>query len=124
VFKTDVYRLCRWLNRDRELIPASTLEKPPSAELAPNQKDQDSLPPYEVLDAILRSYVEDMADPARIIEAGHDPATVERVVRLVVKSEYKRWQAPPGLRVSSRAFGMGRRLPLAQRWHLPGSGLL
>ena len=123
VFKTDVYRLCRWLNREREIIPVSTLTKPPSAELAPNQKDQDSLPPYDVLDAILRAYVEGMVDPADIIDAGHDPATVERVVRLVVKSEYKRWQAPPGLRVSPKAFGMGRRMPLAQRWHLTGRGV-
>ena len=118
VFKTDVYRLARWMNRDREVIPVSTLDKPPSAELAPNQKDQDSLPPYEVLDAILRLYVEGLVDPARIIAEGHDPATVERVIRLVVRSEYKRGQAAPGLRVSPRAFGMGRRIPLAQRWHL------
>ena len=123
VFKTDVYRLCRWLNRERELIPISTLTKPPSAELAPNQKDQDSLPPYDELDAILRLYVEGMVDPAKIVDAGHDPAIVERVVKLVVKSEYKRWQAPPGLRVSAKAFGMGRRMPLAQRWHLTGRGL-
>jgi len=124
VFKTDVYRLCHFINREMELIPQATLDKPPSAELAPGQKDQDSLPPYEVLDAILRLYVEGVVDPAQIVAQGHDPETVERVVSLVVKSEYKRWQAPPGLRVSSRAFGMGRRLPLAQRWHLPGSGVL
>lgn len=124
VFKTDVYRLARFINREVEIIPQATLDKPPSAELAPDQKDQDSLPPYEVLDAILRLYVEGVVDPAQIVAEGHDPATVARVVSLVVKSEYKRWQAPPGLRVSSRAFGMGRRLPLAQRWHSSGSGLL
>jgi NAD+ synthase (glutamine-hydrolysing) len=116
VFKTDVYRLCRHLNADAEVIPESTLTKPPSAELAPNQKDEDSLPPYAVLDEILRRYVESMANADSIVAEGFDRATVERVVRLVVRSEHKRWQAAPVLRVSSRAFGSGRRMPLAQRW--------
>lgn len=117
VFKTDVYRIARWLNREREIIPASTLEKPPSAELAPDQTDQDSLPPYAVLDAILHLYVEGVVDPDAIVARGHPRELVERVVRMVVRSEYKRWQAAPVLRVSPRAFGSGRRIPLAQRWN-------
>ncbi|MDP6931428.1 MAG: NAD+ synthase [Myxococcota bacterium] len=121
LFKTDVYRLARWLNRDQELIPQAILDKPPSAELAPDQCDQDSLPAYEDLDAILKLYVEGTVDPERIIAAGHPRERVERVVTLVVRSEYKRWQAAPGLRVSPRAFGTGRRIPLAQRWHHPHS---
>jgi NAD+ synthetase len=116
VFKTDVYRLARWINRAHEVIPVATIEKPPSAELAPNQTDQDSLPPYEQLDAILRLYVEGVVDPDAIVARGHPRAIVERVVRMVVRSEYKRWQAAPGLRVSPRAFGSGRRIPLAQVW--------
>jgi len=123
VFKTDVYRVARWLNRDRELIPDSTLTKPPSAELAPGQADQDSLPPYPVLDAILRMYVEELVDPQEIVARGYDAALVRRVVRMVVRSEYKRWQMAPGLRVTSKAFGSGRRIPLAQRWHTPSGGL-
>ncbi len=123
VFKTDVYRVCRWLNRDGELIPESTLTKPPSAELAPDQTDQDSLPPYPLLDAILRMYVEELIDPVEIVARGHDAALVRRIVRMVVRSEYKRWQMPPGLRVTSKAFGSGRRIPLAQRWHTPAGGL-
>ncbi len=116
VFKTDVYRLARWINRDDEIIPVATITKPPSAELAPNQTDQDSLPPYDQLDAILRLYVEGVVDPEDIVACGHPRAIVERVVRMVVRSEYKRWQAAPGLRVSPRAFGSGRRIPLAQVW--------
>ena len=116
VFKTDVYRLSRQVNADGELIPESTLTKPPSAELAPNQKDEDSLPAYAVLDGILRLYVEGVQDTEAIVARGYDRALVERVIRMVVRSEYKRWQAAPVLRVSPRAFGSGRRIPLAQRW--------
>ena len=116
VFKTDVYRLSQYCNRDIIRIPLTTISKPPSAELAPNQTDQDSLPPYAVLDAILRLYVEGVADTDSIVAKGYDRALVERVVRLVVKSEHKRWQAAPVLRVSARAFGSGRRIPLANRW--------
>ena len=116
VYKTDVYRLSRHANVAGIVIPESTLTKPPSAELAPDQKDEDSLPPYAVLDAILRRYVEAGANADSIVAAGFDRATVERVVRMVVGSEHKRWQAAPVLRVSSRAFGSGRRMPLAQRW--------
>lgn len=121
VFKTDVYRLCRWMNRDGDVVPKPILDKPPSAELAWGQTDQDSLPPYEVLDDVLRLYVEGMVDPEEIIAQGHDAETVRRIVRMVVLAEYKRWQAAPALRVSPKAFGTGRRLPLAQRWHLRGS---
>jgi len=124
VFKTDIYRVCRWLNRDSELIPRSTLTKPPSAELAPGQKDQDTLPPYAELDAILRMYVEELMDPKDIVARGHPRQIVQRIVGLVVRSEYKRWQMAPGLRVTSKAFGSGRRLPLAQQWHSRHTGLL
>ena len=115
VYKTDVYRICRWINRDREIIPEATLTKPPSAELAPGQKDQDSLPPYEVLDALLRRHIDEGADAEDLLASGFSPALVERIVPMVARAEYKRWQAPPVLRVSRRAFGYGRRRPLAAR---------
>jgi NAD+ synthetase len=114
--KTLVYRLARWMNRDREVIPAASIAKPPSAELRPDQTDQDSLPPYDVLDAILEEYVVRHRTPAEIVSAGHAEADVRRVVRLIDGAEYKRRQAAPGLKVTSRAFGVGRRLPVAQRW--------
>ncbi len=114
--KTMVYRVARWVNRDREIIPAPSLTKPPSAELRPNQTDQDSLPPYEVLDAILDQYVVRNYSAAEIVRSGHDEATVRRVLRLIDLSEYKRRQAAPGLKVTSKAFGMGRRFPIAQRY--------
>ncbi len=116
VFKSDVYRLARTINRAEEIIPAATITKSPSAELAPDQTDQDSLPPYDQLDAILRLYVEGVVEPDDIVARGHPRAIVERVVQMVVRSEYKRWQAAPGLRVSPRAFGSGRRIPLAHSW--------
>ncbi len=114
--KTLVYRLARWLNRTGERIPESTITKPPSAELRPNQTDQDSLPPYEVLDAILDAYVVGHRTPAEIVAMGLPEADVRRVVRLIDGAEYKRRQAAPGIKVTSRAFGMGRRVPIAQRW--------
>ncbi|MCX8156462.1 MAG: NAD+ synthase [Verrucomicrobiae bacterium] len=114
--KQMVYRLARWINREREIIPQASLTKPPSAELRPNQKDQDSLPPYEVLDAILERYVVQGQTVAEILAAGFAEADVRRVVRLIDLSEYKRRQAAPGLKVTSKAFGMGRRLPIAQRF--------
>ncbi|MFH1468948.1 MAG: NAD+ synthase [Pseudomonadota bacterium] len=116
VFKTDVYRLARHFNRDHEIIPEYILTRPPSAELAPDQTDEASLMPYAELDAILHLYLEERWDPSAIEAQGFDPAHVRRAVRLVIRSEYKRWQAPPGLRVTVRAFGTGRRHPLAQRW--------
>ena len=114
--KTWVYRVSRWMNRDREIIPSSSITKAPSAELRPNQTDQDSLPPYEVLDAILEAYVVEDRPAAEIIATGFSEADVRRVVRLIDLSEYKRRQAAPGLKVTSRAFGVGRRQPVAQRW--------
>jgi NAD+ synthetase len=122
--KTMVYELARWINSDyasrtnqkREIIPKSTIEKPPSAELRPNQKDQDTLPPYEVLDEILRLYVEENLSARDIIAHGFDEKTVRWVQRRVDLNEYKREQAPPGLKVTTRAFGVGRRMPIAQKY--------
>jgi NAD+ synthetase len=114
--KTMVYRLARWANRAREIIPLPSLTKPPSAELRPNQTDQDSLPPYDMLDAILEAYVVECRPVADIIAVGFPETTVRQVVRLIDRSEYKRRQAAPGLKVTSRAFGLGRRIPIAQRF--------
>jgi NAD+ synthetase len=112
--KTMVYRLARWINRDRELIPASSLTKPPSAELRPNQTDQDTLPPYDILDAILEQSVVEARSLPDIVALGFNEADVRRVVRLIEQNEYKRRQAAPGLKVTSKAFGVGRRIPIAQ----------
>jgi NAD+ synthase (glutamine-hydrolysing) len=114
--KTLVYKLAEHLNRDREVIPRRTIDKPPSAELRPDQKDQDTLPPYDVLDAILKLYVEDHLGVSEIVAAGFDAETVRWVTRKVDFNEYKRKQAAPGLKITSRAFGMGRRMPIAQRF--------
>lgn len=114
--KTMIYRVSKWINREREIIPDSSITKPPSAELRPNQCDQDSLPPYDVLDAILDLYVVQMKSMSDIIAAGFDEATVRRAIRLIDLSEYKRRQAAPGLKVTTKAFGVGRRMPIAQRF--------
>jgi NAD+ synthase (glutamine-hydrolysing) len=114
--KTMVYRLARWVNRQREIIPESSITKPPSAELRLNQTDQDSLPPYEVLDGILEEYVVNLKTAAEIVAMGFDEAVVKRIIRLIDFSEYKRRQAAPGLKVTSKAFGVGRRMPIAQRY--------
>lgn len=114
--KTMVYRLTRWINREREIIPLASITKPPSAELRPNQTDQDSLPPYELLDAILEAYVVRGQGAAEIVAVGFDATTVGRVIRLIDASEYKRRQAAPGIKVTTKAFGMGRRIPIAQRY--------
>ena len=114
--KTSVYRLARYINRDQEIIPVSTIEKPPSAELKPGQVDQDTLPPYDLLDRILQLYVEDNLSAVEIIGKGYDAPTVRWVQRRVDLNEYKRAQAVPGLKVTSRAFGSGRRMPIAQRF--------
>jgi len=114
--KTMIYQLARWMNRDREIIPKSTIEKPPSAELKPNQKDQDTLPPYDILDEILQLYVEENLSARDIIARGFDEKTVRWIQRRVDLNEYKREQAAPGLKVTSRAFGMGRKMPIAQRY--------
>ncbi len=115
--KTLVYRLARHLNRGGELIPAASIAKPPSAELAPDQTDQDTLPPYEELDAVLSRYVEKRQGPAEIVAAGYGRRLVCDIIRKVERNEYKRQQAPPGLKVTSKAFGSGRRIPLAQRYY-------
>jgi NAD+ synthase (glutamine-hydrolysing) len=114
--KTTLYEVARWLNRKREIIPISTIEKAPSAELKPDQKDQDTLPPYDVLDEILQLYVEENLSARDIIARGFDKKTVRWVQRRVDLNEYKREQAAPGLKVTSRAFGMGRKMPIAQRY--------
>jgi len=115
--KTRVYSLCQWLNlhaKTGEIIPSNILIKPPSAELKPGQLDQDSLPPYEILDDILYRLVENYESPEQIIEAGYDADTVKRVVQMVMRAEFKRRQAPPGLKISDRAFGTGWRMPIAK----------
>jgi NAD+ synthetase len=114
--KTLVYELSRWINRNGEIIPASTIEKPPSAELRPDQTDQDSLPPYDLLDAVLALYVEENLSLGEIVARGYDETLVRRIAGMVDRNEYKRKQAAPGLKVTGRAFGMGRILPLAQRY--------
>jgi len=114
--KTMVYRLAKWINREREIIPVSSLAKAPSAELRPNQTDQDSLPPYEVLDGILEQSVVQGKSLREIVALGFAEADVRRVVRLIEFNEYKRWQAAPGLKVTTKAFGVGRRMPIAQRY--------
>ena len=114
--KTSVYRLANYINREKELIPASTIEKPPSAELKHDQKDQDTLPPYDLLDRVLQLYVEENLSVMEIINKGFDAVTVRWIQRRVDLNEYKRAQAAPGLKVTSRAFGSGRRMPIAQRF--------
>jgi NAD+ synthase (glutamine-hydrolysing) len=118
VFKGTVYRLVRWRNEQagRELVPASVLERPPSAELRAEQTDQDSLPPYEVLDAILAGYVEEDLDAVELVRRGLPREEVERVIRMVDRAEYKRRQAPPGIKISTKAFGRDRRLPITNRY--------
>ena len=116
VSKTLVYRLAWYINRDGMVIPQAVLEKPPSAELRPGQKDEDSLPPYEVLDPILHLYIDENRSAEEIAREGFDPATVRWVVRTVDRNEYKRRQAAPGLKVTAKAFGMGRRMPIAARY--------
>jgi NAD+ synthetase len=116
VYKTTVYKMARWINRDAEIIPESSITKPPSAELRPDQTDQDSLPPYEVLDKILKLYIEQFKESDEIVEAGFDEALVSKVLRMVDGNEFKRMQAAPTIRVSIKAFGSGRQMPIAQRW--------
>ena len=116
VLKTDIYKIARWINREREVIPSNSIIKPPSAELRPNQTDQDSLPPYETLDAILDLYVVRNLSREDIIKQGFEASVVHDVLNKINFSEYKRRQAAPGLKISARAFGMGRRIPIAQRF--------
>jgi len=114
VFKTMVYRLGRFINEEHVVIPEACFTKPPSAELRPDQTDQDSLPPYEVLDPIVAAYVEDGQDADEIAALGHPKALVSKILTAIDRSEYKRRQAPPGLRITAKAFGMGRRMPIAR----------
>ena len=114
--KTMVYRLSRYLNSRRQVIPPATIDKPPSAELRPDQKDSDTLPPYEILDAILEDYIEDLHSAEQIAaDRKFDLDLVRRVIRMVDRSEYKRQQAAPGLKISAKAFGYGRRFPIAAK---------
>ena len=112
-----MFDLCRWRNTqgDRPVIPPQVITKPPSAELKPNQFDQDTLPPYEILDPIIQAYVEDDLTVAEIAAMGFDEATVRRTVKMIDRNEYKRRQTPPGVKITPRAFGRDRRLPLAAR---------
>ncbi|HUO45794.1 MAG TPA: NAD+ synthase [Acidimicrobiia bacterium] len=112
VFKTTVYALANWRNKQSEVIPQRTIDKPPSAELRPDQKDSDSLPLYDILDPVLALYIEEDRSVEEIIEAGHDPATVRRVVEMVDRNEYKRRQAAPGVKITTKSFGRDRRLPI------------
>ncbi|NDE72023.1 MAG: NAD(+) synthase, partial [Actinobacteria bacterium] len=122
IFKVDVWRLARWRNElarkrgEIEPIPVNSIEKEPSAELRPGQKDSDSLPPYPLLDQLLDIYIEKNGDAAEIIKAGFDKALVDRVITMVDRAEYKRRQYPPGTKVSAIAFGKDRRLPMTSRW--------
>ncbi|MFS0514117.1 NAD+ synthase [Nostoc sp. UIC 10607] len=114
--KTRVYSLCHWLNRNNEIIPQNVLTKAPSAELKPGQVDQDSLPPYEILDDILQRLIHNHQSAAQIVAAGHDAVIVDRVIQMVARAEFKRRQAPPGLKITDRAFGTGWRMPIASNW--------
>ncbi len=117
VTKVQVFSLCRWLNRHRGLIPTATIEKPPSAELRPDQKDTDTLPPYEVLDAVIQDYVEDFLSPEEIVKKRNLTLDlVADLIRRIHRAEYKRRQAPPAIRVSKKAFRAGRRYPIVQGW--------
>ena len=116
VYKTQVYQLAEYINRDKEIIPINSIIKPPSAELRPDQKDSDSLPEYDILDTILKEYVEHRLSSAGIIKLGYDEQIVRRVIRLVNIAEHKRYQTPPILRVSPKAFGMGRRMPIVGKY--------
>jgi NAD+ synthase (glutamine-hydrolysing) len=118
VYKGQVYRLVRWRNAEagRELVPASVLDRPPSAELRYEQRDDESLPPYDVLDQILEGYIEEDLDAIELVNRGLPAAEVERVIRMVDRAEYKRRQAPPGIKISTKAFGRDRRLPITNRY--------
>lgn len=116
VYKTDVYRLAAYINKDENIIPQNTISKPPSAELRPNQKDSDSLPEYDILDPILYKYIEECKGPDEIIKEGFDETLVKRILRLVNINEFKRHQTAPVLRVTSKAFGVGRRMPIVGKY--------
>jgi NAD+ synthase (glutamine-hydrolysing) len=114
--KTLVYQLARRINKDGEVIPEAIITKEPTAELKPNQRDSDSLPPYSILDPIIASYVEDKKGLEQIVKMGFDRATVKKIIRMIDKNEYKRRQAAPGVKITSKAFGTGRRMPIARKY--------
>ena len=116
VYKTQVFELARYINRNEEIIPVNIINKPPSAELRPDQKDSDSLPDYDVLDKVLFEYIENRRSPAELVAMGFDQDLIKRILRLVNTNEYKRYQTPPILRVSDKAFGMGRRMPIVAKY--------
>jgi NAD+ synthase (glutamine-hydrolysing) len=116
VYKTEVYQLCEYINKEKEIIPLNTITKPPSAELRPNQKDSDSLPEYDILDKVLFQYIENKQSVEEICELGYDESLVKRIINMVNKNEYKRKQAAPVIRVSPKAFGMGRRMPIVANY--------
>jgi NAD+ synthase (glutamine-hydrolysing) len=116
VYKTQVYQLANYINRDKEIIPVNSIVKPPSAELRPGQKDSDSLPDYDILDTILMEYIEHRKSSTEIINMAYDEHVVKRVIKLVNTAEHKRYQTPPILRVSPKAFGMGRRMPIVGKY--------
>lgn len=116
VYKTEVYELAKFINKDKDIIPVNTISKPPSAELRPNQKDSDSLPEYEILDQVLYQYIEKRKSLKEIIEIGFEERLVKEILKLVNTSEYKRYQSPPLLRVSPKAFGIGRRMPIVAKY--------
>ena len=116
LYKTEVFQLARYINRDNEIIPHNILVKPPSAELRPDQKDSDSLPPYDVLDKVLFEYIEKRRSPQEILNMGFEESLVRKILRLVNINEFKRHQTAPVLRVSSKSFGMGRRMPIVGKY--------
>ena len=116
VYKTEVYQLVNYVNKDIAVIPLNSITKPPSAELRPGQKDSDSLPPYDILDSILYQYIEKKMGPKEIVALGNDEALVKRILRMVNINEFKREQTAPVIRVSCKAFGMGRRVPIVGKY--------
>jgi NAD+ synthase (glutamine-hydrolysing) len=116
VYKTEVYELVKYINRNKIIIPENIINKPPSAELRPDQKDSDSLPEYDILDKILVQYIEQRQGPDQLVEKGFQKSLVDRVLKLVNSNEHKRYQSPPVLRVSQKAFGSGRRLPIVAKY--------
>ena len=118
VYKTEVFELARYINKEAEIIPENSILKPPSAELRPDQKDSDSLPDYDVLDKVLFEYIENRKGPKELLKMGIEETVVNRVLRMVNSSEYKRYQTPPILRISHKAFGMGRRMPIVAKYLL------
>jgi NAD+ synthase (glutamine-hydrolysing) len=116
LYKTEIFELCNYINRNQEIIPIHILQKEPSAELRPNQKDSDSLPAYEILDQIIYYYIEERLGPQQIIQKGFEAQLVQKTLRMINMNEWKRWQAPPVIRLSKKAFGPGRRVPISGKY--------